>query len=188
MARCDACSKEVAASSLEAHREDCPDVEISCAHEANGCPWKGPRYQAAPHLHSCAYEAIKGFFAVHDRKVAALTEDNILLRHKLGVLDGIVVSEMAYRTLLKSKEQDLSLFKAGEWLVDTLCLIPIHLAVARDNRFIPLKDGVWSPDQERALLGATVDQVIDNLSFGWYESIFQSYMASKVCIRSSLCC
>ena len=90
MVTCDACSKEVAASSLQAHREDCPDVEISCTHEPNGCPWKGPRYQANAHQQSCAYEAIRGFFAVHDRKMAALTEENTLLRHKLSVQDGIV--------------------------------------------------------------------------------------------------
>ncbi|KAJ3555967.1 hypothetical protein NM688_g2284 [Phlebia brevispora] len=96
-----------------------------------------------------------------------------------GVLDDIQVCGTTYRAFLKQKQQNLSLFTAGDWLVNTLCLIPIHLAVARDNRFVPLKDGVWSTEQERSLLGATVDQVIDNLTFGWYESIFQSYMASK---------
>ncbi len=81
---------------------------------------------------------------------------------------------------MKRTSQDVSSFKAGEWLVDLLCLIPIHIAVTRDNRFIPLRDGIWSAEVERDLLGATVDQIVDGLSFGWYESIFQSYMASKV--------
>lgn len=81
---------------------------------------------------------------------------------------------------MKQGARVVSQLKAGEWLVDILCLIPIHVAVARDNRFVPLKDGMWSPDFERALLGATVEQVVDKLSFGWYESIFQSYMATKV--------
>ncbi|EIW81351.1 hypothetical protein CONPUDRAFT_82336 [Coniophora puteana RWD-64-598 SS2] len=70
-------------------------------------------------------------------------------------------------------------FRAGEWLVELLCLIPIHLAVTKDNRFIPLKDGVFSPELEKSLLGAEVGRIVDALSFGWYESIFQSYMASK---------
>ncbi|EIW81360.1 hypothetical protein CONPUDRAFT_165528 [Coniophora puteana RWD-64-598 SS2] len=70
-------------------------------------------------------------------------------------------------------------FRAGEWLVELLCLIPIHLAITKDNRFIPLKDGVFSPELERSLLGAEVGRIVDSLSFGWYESIFQSYMASK---------
>lgn len=77
-----------------------------------------------------------------------------------------------------------STFCAGEWLVEILCLIPIHIAVARDNRFIPLKDGILSMSSERSLLGATVEQIADRLSFGWYESIFQSYMASKVSTRA----
>jgi hypothetical protein len=76
---------------------------------------------------------------------------------------------------------NVSRYRAGEWLVDLLCLIPIHIAVCRENRFIPLADGVFSPDLEQALLGAEVNQIVDKLSFGWYESIFQSYLATKVC-------
>jgi hypothetical protein len=75
-----------------------------------------------------------------------------------------------------------SSFLAGEWIVDILCLIPIHIAVARDNRFVPLKDGVFSAQMERSLLGAKVEDIINSISFGWYESIFQSYMANKVCL------
>jgi hypothetical protein len=74
---------------------------------------------------------------------------------------------------------EVSKFLAGEWLVDLLCLIPIHIAVTRDNHFVPLKDGVLSADYDRALLGATVEQIVDNITFGWYESIFNSYMVSK---------
>ena len=76
---------------------------------------------------------------------------------------------------------NVSHYRAGEWLVDLLCLIPIHIAVCRENRFVPLADGVLSPDLERTLLGAEVNQIVDKLSFGWYESIFQSYLATKVC-------
>ncbi|RPD81278.1 hypothetical protein L226DRAFT_549908 [Lentinus tigrinus ALCF2SS1-7] len=72
-----------------------------------------------------------------------------------------------------------STFHAGEWLVELLCLIPIHVAVTRDNRFVPLKDGVWSAELERSLLGADVAKIVDSISFGWYESLFQSYMAKK---------
>lgn len=76
--------------------------------------------------------------------------------------------------------KNTSLFKVGEWVVDILCLIPIHLALARDNRFVPLKDGVYSVEVERSLLGAEINRIVDSISFGWYESIFQSYMADKV--------
>jgi hypothetical protein len=76
--------------------------------------------------------------------------------------------------------RNVSRYRVGEWLVDLLCLIPIHIAVCRENRFVPLADGVISADLERSFLGADVNQIVDKLSFGWYESIFQSYMASKV--------
>ena len=80
----------------------------------------------------------------------------------------------------QNRAWNVSAYRAGEWLVEFLCLIPIHLALAKDNRFVPLKDGVYSPDLERLLLGADVNRIVDNLSFGWYESLFQSYMVSKV--------
>ncbi|KAH9171607.1 hypothetical protein EDB89DRAFT_1906886 [Lactarius sanguifluus] len=41
------------------------------------------------------------------------------------------------------------------------------------------RDGVASAQLEKSLLGAEVNRTVDNLSFGWYESIFQSYWASK---------
>ena len=75
---------------------------------------------------------------------------------------------------------DVSRYRVGEWLVDVFCLIPIHIAVCRENRFVPLANGVLSSDLERNLLGAEVNKIVDTLSFGWYESIFQSYMATKV--------
>ncbi|KAG8994929.1 hypothetical protein FRB90_000300 [Tulasnella sp. 427] len=70
-------------------------------------------------------------------------------------------------------------FKAGEWVVELLCLIPIHIAVTDENRLIPLKDGVRDPALERELLGADVSSIIDSISLGWYESILSVYMASK---------
>ncbi|KAF8419128.1 hypothetical protein L210DRAFT_3510849 [Boletus edulis BED1] len=79
----------------------------------------------------------------------------------------------------QSRSWNISAYRAGEWVVEFLCLIPIHLALTRDNRFIPLKDGVYSPDLEGSLLGADVNHIVNSLSFGWYESLFQSYMAFK---------
>lgn len=74
----------------------------------------------------------------------------------------------------------VSQFPLGAWLVNLFCLIPIHIAITRENRFLPLKDGVVSVEWERSLLGAEVGKIIDSVSLGWYESIFQSYMAKKV--------
>lgn len=95
-------------------------------------------------------------------------------------LGKIIVRAMSHEDFLRQSSLCLSVPRLGEWIVEILCLIPIHIAVARDNRFVPLKDGVWSAEFERSLAGATVDHIIDGLSCGWYESIFQSYMATKV--------
>jgi hypothetical protein len=81
---------------------------------------------------------------------------------------------------LASPDWPVSRFRAGEWLADLLCLIPIHIAITHENRFVPLKDGVVSAQLEKSLLGAEVNKIVDSLSLGWYESIFQSYWASKV--------
>ncbi|CAE6410576.1 unnamed protein product [Rhizoctonia solani] len=72
-----------------------------------------------------------------------------------------------------------SKYPLGSFVVEFICLIPLHLAITRDNRFIPLKDGIWDPEYERSLLGADVPTIINSLSIGWYESLFQSYMATK---------
>ncbi|KAJ7722958.1 hypothetical protein B0H16DRAFT_345238 [Mycena metata] len=90
-----------------------------------------------------------------------------------------VPSSPSFPGTLFNNPSKLSQFRAGEWLVDLLCLIPIQIAVTRENRFLPLKDGVTSAALERSLLGADVGQIVDALSLGWYESVFQSYMTSK---------
>ena len=103
-------------------------------------------------------------------------------------LRGISVSARTFPSFalqfLSSPDWPVSRFRAGEWLADLLCLIPIHIAITHENRFVPLKDGVISAELEKSLLGAEVNKIVDSLSLGWYESIFQSYWASKV--RTSL--
>ena len=96
-------------------------------------------------------------------------------------LKNIIVESYMFQDMCAFLTADtgISLFRVGEWLVDLLCLIPIHIAITRENRFVPLKDGVSSVELERFLLGAEVGRIVDSLSLGWYESIFQSYMATK---------
>jgi hypothetical protein len=105
------------------------------------------------------------------------------------VLKSIRVSAASFAVfsneLCNGRQWNVSQYRAGEWVVDFLCLIPIHIAITKENRFVPLKDGVYSTDLERSLLGADVNRIVDSLSFGWYESLFQSYMASKVIPLSS---
>jgi len=55
----------------------------------------------------------------------------------------------------------ISQFKAGDWLVGLFCLIPIHIAVTGQNRFIPLRDGVISQEFEQSLLGADVARIAE---------------------------
>ena len=55
----------------------------------------------------------------------------------------------------------ISQFKAGDWLVGLFCLIPIHIAVTGQNRFIPLRDGVISREFEQSLLGADVGRIAE---------------------------
>ncbi|KAI6035782.1 hypothetical protein EDC04DRAFT_2880315 [Pisolithus marmoratus] len=99
------------------------------------------------------------------------------------VLKSIQVSAAVFsvfvRELCGNVPWNVSQYRAGEWIVDFLCLIPIHIALTKENRFIPLKDGVYSTELERSLLGAEVNRIVDSISFGWYESLFQSYMATK---------
>ena len=97
----------------------------------------------------------------------------------------------------------ISQFKSGDWLVGFFCLIPIHIAVTEQNRFTPLRDGVTSQEFEQSLLGADVSRIAEayvlwfklylpslihptRLSFGWYESIFSSYLARKVSVTRCL--
>ena len=99
-------------------------------------------------------------------------------------LNSIKVSARTFHSFtqefLSSPNWPVSCFRAGEWLADLLCLIPIHIAITHENRFVPLKDGVVSPQLEKSLLGAEVNKILDSLTLGWYESIFQLYWASKV--------
>ncbi|KAF8270131.1 hypothetical protein EI94DRAFT_1572248, partial [Lactarius quietus] len=98
-------------------------------------------------------------------------------------LKSITVSTRAFpsftQEFLSSPNWPVSRFRVGEWLADLLCLIPIHIAITHENRFVPLKDGAVSPQMEESLLGAATNWIINSLSLGWYESIFLSHWASK---------
>jgi hypothetical protein len=42
------------------------------------------------HLASCAYESLKGFFALHDLQVASLKAENVRLQQRVSALEGLV--------------------------------------------------------------------------------------------------
>ena len=56
-------------------------------------------------------------------------------------------------------ETHVSQIQAGDWLATLFCLIPIHIAITSQNRFIPLKDGVLSSKFEDGILGFDVSQI-----------------------------
>ncbi|KAH8108037.1 hypothetical protein BXZ70DRAFT_31609 [Cristinia sonorae] len=88
---CSACLATISDGSFAAHSEICPDIVISCTHASHGCPWTGRRIaMQSTHLPTCPYESIKGFFAIHDNKTAALEQENVQLRHQISVMQGMV--------------------------------------------------------------------------------------------------
>jgi len=107
-----------------------------------------------------------------------------------GRLGMINIEAVSFNTVIAEdlRQIPLSCLRAGEWLIEAMCLIPIQIAVTRENRFIPLKDGVWSADMERSLLGASVNMVANSISLGWYESVFSypSYVHRPVKVVSSM--
>ncbi|KAF5322696.1 hypothetical protein D9619_001554 [Psilocybe cf. subviscida] len=65
-----------------------------CPHTSLGCPYTGP-LSPSQHLLYCPYESLKGFFSLNAAKTAAdtskialLTEQNLILRHKVDTLEG----------------------------------------------------------------------------------------------------
>ncbi|KAK4689286.1 hypothetical protein P7C73_g826, partial [Tremellales sp. Uapishka_1] len=76
--------------------------------------------------------------------------------------------------------QTISEFKFGEWLVEMFCLIPLHLAVAKDNKFIPYRNGRDDVEWEKRLLGQNVATIASTITLGWYEAILSGYLVNRV--------
>ena len=67
------------------HNTTCPNRVVSCTQAENGCEWTGPRnLLESAHLSDCPYNAIKGFFAINDTKMANLREENSSLKLRLA--------------------------------------------------------------------------------------------------------
>jgi hypothetical protein len=75
-------------------------------------------------------------------------------------------------------------YQLGEWIIQLCCLIPIQIAVTRNNLFLPLKDGLSS--NENYLTGRNADIISKKISFGWYEGIFKHFGNKKVKVVSSM--
>ncbi|PKC68809.1 hypothetical protein RhiirA1_440393 [Rhizophagus irregularis] len=79
-------------------------------------------------------------------------------------------------------------YQLGEWIIQLCCLIPIQIAVTRNNLFQPLKDGLSSNENYLIELedGRHVNIISKNISFGWYEGIFKHFGNKKVKVISSM--
>ncbi|CAG8537034.1 3581_t:CDS:10, partial [Racocetra persica] len=90
---------------------------------------------------------------------------------------------------IKFKQENTTEYQLGEWIIQLSVLIPIQIAVARNNIFIPLRDGLSSeveqgePDDEYA---RHIDAIAQNISFGWYEGIFKYFENRQVKVVSSM--
>ncbi|CAG8505521.1 11511_t:CDS:10 [Funneliformis caledonium] len=74
-------------------------------------------------------------------------------------------------------------YKLGDWIIQLCCLIPIQIAVASNNFFQPLRDGLSSNVE---FDGHHVNNNAENISFGWYEGIFKHFSDKKVKVVSSM--
>ncbi|CAG8734000.1 16953_t:CDS:10, partial [Gigaspora margarita] len=88
---------------------------------------------------------------------------------------------------LNEKFNDLKKSQLGEWIIQLCILIPIQIAVARNNIFQPLCNGLLSFDAELSDSGAlSIDGIVQNISFGWYEGIFKYFGDRPVKVVSSM--
>lgn len=56
-----------------------------------GCPWTGRRSTLKDtHVPLCPYEAIKGFFSIHQQREEAMRQENLRLQQKVDTLQGVV--------------------------------------------------------------------------------------------------
>ncbi|TDL25931.1 hypothetical protein BD410DRAFT_783924 [Rickenella mellea] len=108
---CEFCLDTVPRADLAEHNLCCPLFVVPCTHASHGCPWEGPRSVLdTSHIAQCAYEAIKGFFAIHEAQVSALQGENSSLRSRVQELD----------TAVQSMKRDLETAKRalGPWWRD----------------------------------------------------------------------
>ncbi|RIA99609.1 hypothetical protein C1645_746686 [Glomus cerebriforme] len=81
-------------------------------------------------------------------------------------------------------------YELGEWIIKLCCLIPIQIAVTRNNLFQPLQDEMSWDEIDRVEFdngyGHHVNSIAKNISFGWYEGIFRHFGNKKVKVVSSM--
>ena len=89
---CEFCGKEFSqVCAMKDHlASSCPEKTVPCDQAENGCAWKGRRLSLEAHTDNCPYESIKGFFSIHNIKMAQFSRDNERLRRRTDELEGII--------------------------------------------------------------------------------------------------
>ncbi|KAI9106268.1 hypothetical protein DFS34DRAFT_602880 [Phlyctochytrium arcticum] len=80
---CPHCHAELARAELITHTDECPELLIACRQSHHGCPWQGPRKTESEHIPSCAFEALKSFFVLYDKRYDESRLENHQLRTQL---------------------------------------------------------------------------------------------------------
>ncbi|CAG8727313.1 5341_t:CDS:10, partial [Gigaspora margarita] len=87
------------------------------------------------------------------------------------------------------QQENTTEYQLGEWIIQLSVLIPIQIAVARNNLFTPLRDGLSSEVEHADIedgYARHVDAIAQNISFGWYEGIFKHFGNRQVKVISSM--
>ncbi|CAI2161359.1 15834_t:CDS:10 [Funneliformis geosporum] len=104
-----------------------------------------------------------------------------------SILKKFSTSVITFQELHIEHLKRYSNYKLGEWIIQLCCLIPIQIAIARNNLFQPLRDGLSSNDIVHDDGSSHhVDSIAKNISFGWYEGIFKYFGDKKVKVVSSM--
>ncbi|CAH1767584.1 10057_t:CDS:2, partial [Entrophospora sp. SA101] len=80
-------------------------------------------------------------------------------------------------------------YQLGDFVIQLSCLIPIQIAVAKNNQFQPLRDGLSSNELDIDFdveHGCHFDGIAESISLGWYESIFKHFGNRQVKVVSSM--
>ncbi|KAG9024238.1 hypothetical protein FS837_005439, partial [Tulasnella sp. UAMH 9824] len=165
--------QRIISSALEISRKE-TEYQFRAKDEANNTARETTTvHNSLTFVSSLGNYSFKGYFKRMVQDFERLSRKPTEQRLTRIVVDSSTFDELSCEVLSTSH------YKAGEWVAELLCLIPIHIAVTMENRFVPLKDGVLDFALERQLLGAEVSKITNSISIGWYESIFREQTVGK---------
>jgi hypothetical protein len=105
-----------------------------------------------------------------------------------SILEKFSMSVVPFQKFDIENAEFSSEYELREWIIQLCCLIPIQIAVARNNLFLPLRLSSNEIDQAELddSYGHHVNSVAKNISFGWYEGILKYSGDKKVKVVSSM--